>query len=183
MLRASDPKGASIDAHVTLQITAEGIVPTTPTSPATVSPASEQAPVSLTVRGGKGADRLKGGNGDDVLNGGLGRDKLSGGAGNDTFVFSTKLGKANVDTLADFNGVDTIKLSKAVFGALHKGELAQEAFGIGAKAATKDVRIVYNAKTGDLSYDADGSKDAFDAVKFAQVKAKTTISAGDFIVV
>ncbi|MBQ0823084.1 hypothetical protein KBI52_23120 [Microvirga sp. HBU67558] len=187
VVRASDPKGASIDARIILQITPDGIVPVAPDVPAIDTPtvplpSVSLPPASVTVRGSRGADRLKGGAGDDVLNGGLGRDKLSGGDGSDTFVFSTKLGKTNVDTLTDFSGVDTIRLSKAVFGALHRGLLDESAFGLGAKAANKDVRILYDAKTGNLFYDADGSGNAFDSVKFAHVKVHTAIVAGDFIV-
>lgn len=136
---------------------------------------------SLSLKGGKKNDVLVGGAGNDLLNGGLGNDRLAGGEGSDVFVFSTRL-KKNVDRLIDFSGTDdTIQLSAKVF-KLKKGVLDQEAFRIGAKAADAEDRIVFNAKTGALFYDADGSGTAYEAVKFAQVKAKTVLTAGDFLV-
>ncbi|RDI57852.1 calcium-binding protein [Microvirga subterranea] len=142
----------------------------------------EMAATPLTLKGGKKADVLVGGAGNDLLNGGLGNDRLSGGEGSDVFVFSTKL-KMNVDRLTDFSGADdTIQLSKAVFGKLQKGVLSKDAFRIGAKALDADDRIVFNAKTGALSYDADGSGTAHAAVVFAKVKAGTHLTADDFFV-
>jgi Ca2+-binding RTX toxin-like protein len=54
------------------------------------------------LAGGGGNDNLSGGVGNDVLDGGLGNDVLEGGMGNDFFIFSTKLGNNNVDTISDF---------------------------------------------------------------------------------
>ncbi len=142
----------------------------------------ETAATPLTLKGGRQADVLVGGARNDLLNGGLGNDKLTGGEGSDVFTFSTRL-KKNVDRLTDFSGADdTIQLSKAVFGKLQKGVLSKDAFRIGAKAADADDRIVYNAKTGALSYDADGSGTAHAAVAFAQVKIGTHLTADDFFV-
>jgi serralysin len=69
-----------------------------------------------------------------------------------------------------------------VFATLPKGFLDKDAFRIGAKAVDADDRIVFNAKTGAVSYDADGSGTDFAAVKFAQVKARTSLNADDFVV-
>jgi Ca2+-binding RTX toxin-like protein len=140
------------------------------------------AAAPLTLKGSRKADVLVGGAGNDLLNGGLGKDRLTGGEGSDVFVFSTKL-KANVDRLLDFSGADDmIQLSKAVFGKLQKGVLSKDAFRVGAKAVDADDRIVFNAKTGALSYDADGSGTAYAAVTFAKVKAGTHLAADDFFV-
>ncbi|WP_319004838.1 calcium-binding protein [Microvirga lenta] len=139
------------------------------------------AATPLTLKGGKKADRLIGGDGNDRLNGGLGNDKLAGGEGADVFVFSTRL-KKNVDRVLDFSRPDdTIQLSKKVF-KLEKGVLDKDAFRIGRKALDEDDRIVFNAKTGALYYDADGSGTDHAAVKFAQVKARTALKADDFLV-
>jgi serralysin len=105
---------------------------------------------------------------------------VGGGAG--CVRTSTKL-KANVDRITDFAGPDdTIRLSKAVFSKLHKGVLNAEAFRLGAKALDADDRILFNAKTGAVLYDADGSGTAHAAVTFAQVKAGTLLTADDFFI-
>ena len=68
------------------------------------------------LTGGPGRDTLVGGPGDDILDGRRNRDTLITGDGNDTVVFSTPLGRNNVDTCFDFNSVnDTIQLSAAIF--------------------------------------------------------------------
>ncbi|WP_414471906.1 hypothetical protein [Microvirga sp. M2] len=168
VVRASDPAGASIDRTFSIDVTTGRVSPV----------ASAQ-----TLKGGKTADILVGGKGHDLLNGGLGCDKLTGLAGQDTFAFTTKLGATNVDRIVDFNHADdTIRLAQAVFGKLQKGILSKAAFWAGAKAHDKSDRIIYNEKTGDLSYDADGSGTKYGAVKFAQVKAGTLLKADDFFV-
>ena len=137
----------------------------------------------MSLKGGKGADKLVGGDGDDQLNGGFGNDKLTGGDGRDVFAFTTKLGRTNVDRITDFHlADDTIFLSGAVFGGIGKGVLAREAFHVGSRAHDLDDRIIYNAKTGALSYDKDGSGSHYAAVQFAQVTPKTFIAADDFLV-
>jgi serralysin len=181
-VRASDPHGASINRQFTINVTSE--IVTIPRDPALpfVAPTPVKTAVPLALKGGRKADLLLGGAGDDQLNGGLGHDRLTGGEGSDVFVFSTKL-KANVDRITDFSGADdTIRLSKAVFGKLQKGVLSKEAFRLGAKAVEADDRIVFNAKTGAVLYDADGSGTAHAAVTFAKVKAGTLLTADDFLV-
>jgi Ca2+-binding RTX toxin-like protein len=137
-------------------------------------------PVNLKLVGSKRADTFIGGDGDDYLNGGLGRDRLTGGQGKDVFVFRTKL-KNNVDTITDFqDGQDVIQLSKGIFSKISKGALKKSAFHIGMKAKDASDRIILNAKTGALFYDADGKGKKFTAVKFAQLETKTLLSADDF---
>ncbi|MGO4574405.1 calcium-binding protein, partial [Microvirga sp. 2TAF3] len=80
-------------------------------------------------------------------------------------MFDTKPNKkTNLDTITDFNVKDdTIWLDNAVFKKLGKGseakpgQLAKGFFTIGDKAKDKDDYLIYNKKTGVLSYDADGS--------------------------
>ena len=94
-------------------------------------------------------DRLDGGDGNDVLN---------GGSGADTFVFSTRLGNANIDRVADFEvGSDGIWLSSAIFKKLPLGPLAADNFHRGTSAADKNDHIVYDARSGELIYDKNGS--------------------------
>jgi Ca2+-binding RTX toxin-like protein len=153
------------------------VVPT-PSTPV-ASPAE-----SLSFRGGKKAETLVGGSGYDYINGGLGRDILTGGEGQDTFAFTNKIGPKNIDRITDFaHAEDTISLSKAVFTKLQKGVLAEGAFWTGTKAHDGTDRIVYNDKTGVLSYDADGSGKKHAAIKFAQLDPKTQVAADDFFVV
>jgi Ca2+-binding RTX toxin-like protein len=156
-------------------------VPVAPSDPASPSP-DVDPPVPLSLKGGKRADVLVGGDGNDYLNGGLGRDKLTGGAGQDVFAFTSKLGAANVDRVLDFRAEDTLALSSKVFKGLARGGLDEGAFRIGPKALDLDDRILFNARTGVLSYDADGSGSAHRAVAFAKV-GKVALGADDFLIV
>ena len=158
-----------------------------------------------TVTGTSGTDVLVGGTGKDVFNGGLGDDKISGGLGNDVltggkgkdvFVFDSKLGtsttdrKVNFDTIKDFSVKDdSLYLDNAIFKKLGSGteakpkQLSKSFFTIGDKAKDKNDYIIYNDKTGVLSYDADGSGKG-KAVEFAQLSKKlTTLSHKDFFVI
>jgi len=169
VVRASDPHGASIDRTFAIDVTTGRV---------------SAAMSARTLKGGKKADVLKGGAGDDYLNGGLGSDKLTGGAGKDTFAFSTKLSPANVDRICDFKHADdTIRLLKSIFGKLAKGVLSKDAFWVGEKAHDRSDRIIFDKKTGALSYDADGSGTKYAAIKFAQLKAGTLLKADDFFIV
>ena len=128
---------------------------------------------------------LSAGAGSDTLNGGAGADTLIGGLGNDIFVFSTVLGSTNVDTILGFTcSSDVIQLENAIFtGLTTTGTLAASAFVTGTAAADANDRIIYNASTGDLFYDADGTG-ATAAVKFATlVGVQGTVSASNFAVI
>ncbi|MFN4016601.1 MAG: beta strand repeat-containing protein, partial [Reyranella sp.] len=137
-----------------------------------------------TLMGGNGADTLDGGEGDDMLYGGLGTDNLTGGTGSDSFVFDTAFTGTNKDTITDFNVADDIIiLDDAIFSALSAGSLSNDAFRIGSAALDADDRIVFNAGTGALSYDADGNGSGL-AVQFATLTSPTgTLTAADFLVV
>ena len=94
-----------------------------------------------------------------VLDGGAGVDYLFGGAGADTFAFTTALGAGNVD--------DDRRLQRrrrhdrarrcGVHRRSHAGPLAAGAFVTGTAAQDADDRIIYDAATGQLFYDADGN--------------------------
>jgi Ca2+-binding RTX toxin-like protein len=128
-------------------------------------------------------DTLIGGDGDDTLHGQGGNDLLIGGDGKDRFVFDTSLNpKTNVDDVRDFvprNGDgDRMVLSRAIFtdigGKLSKGE-----FHIGKKAEGGNDRIIYNKKSGGMSFDHDG-RGGDGAVLFATLDAKLKITHRDF---
>jgi Ca2+-binding RTX toxin-like protein len=133
------------------------------------------------LNGGDGADTLYGRNGVDTLDGGLGADTLSGGNDADTFVFSTALGASNIDTIQFYSvAQDTIQLDVDVFSAIGLGTLAANVFVIGAAATTADHRIIYDATTGALYYDADGNG-AGAAVQFATLGTGLALTNADFV--
>ena len=91
---------------------------------------------------------------------------------------------SNSDTVTDFNAIDdTIVLDNAIFTGLSDGTLDASAFRVGAAALDADDRIVFNATTGGLFYDADGNGAAA-AIQFATVSTTAMgVSAGDFLIV
>ncbi len=154
-----------------------------------------------TVHGAtKGKNTLTGGIGMDLLNGGSGNDKLTGGAGADQFVFNSALGKGttkanqnkkvNFDTITDFKrGEDKILLDNAIFKKLGKGSLSspgalnKKFFKVGTKAGDKNDYLIYNKKTGILSYDLDGSGTKYKPVEFIKLSNKAALSAADFLII
>ncbi|MBQ0824216.1 right-handed parallel beta-helix repeat-containing protein [Microvirga sp. HBU67558] len=147
------------------------------------------------VYGGGGNDTVYGGAGDDVIDGDSGNDILYGNAGSDAFVFADKIGsastnrKVNFDTIKDFNvKYDSLWLDNAVFKKLGSGTLSnptqlnKEFFVTGTKAKEKDDYLIYNKKTGILSYDADGSGSKA-AVEIAQLSKNLKLTYQDFFVV
>ncbi|HTU12203.1 MAG TPA: calcium-binding protein [Allosphingosinicella sp.] len=136
------------------------------------------------LSGGGGADLLDGKDGADRLDGGAGSDTLWGGTGADLFAFTAALGANNVDAIGDFTaGLDRIALDDAVFAGIGGlGQLNAAAFHTGAAAADGSDRILYNAATGALSFDADGSG-AGAAVQFATLAGGLNLAASDFLVI
>jgi Ca2+-binding RTX toxin-like protein len=136
------------------------------------------------LEGGKGNDKLYGGNGWDVLDGGVGKDLLVGGPHGDSFRFSSKLGKGNVDKVKFFSPYyDRIELDADVFKGLTPGLLDRAALHYGKQAADADDRIIYDQPTGNLFFDADGSGEAR-KVKFAVLVNKPEkLHEGDFLVI
>ena len=94
----------------------------------------------------------------------------------------------NFDTLNDFSTKnDSLYVDNAIFKKLGKKgseqkpvKLEKKFFTVGDKA--KDAYIVYNKKTGVLSYDADDSGKGR-AVEFALLKNKATLKVDDFFVI
>lgn len=135
------------------------------------------------VRGRAGNDWIKTDAGDDILYGGTGNDKLSAGSGHDIFVFDTKAGSKNVDTISGFSVKDDmIAIDHLVYRGIGSvGDLDEEAFQINrtGKAEDRSDRVIYNEKTGDLFFDADGSG-SHAAVKFAHLAAGLKLTGADF---
>jgi Ca2+-binding RTX toxin-like protein len=146
------------------------------------NPASGEA---LSLTGNDLANTISANAGQNLIDGKGGNDTLTGGAGADTFSFTSALGAANRDTIIDFApGVDRILLggqSGEAFAALASGALAAGAFATGTSASEADDRILYDAATGALLYDADGAGGAA-AVQFASAGAGLSLSAASFIV-
>ncbi len=147
-----------------------------------------------TLGGGGGNDRLsgsgerdalRGGSGQDRLDGGLGRDALYGGSGKDAFLFTTKLGRSNVDTLRDFQLNDAIWLENKIFKGIGSGSLSkpktmlEDAFHLGPTAQDAEDRILYDQATGSLFYDPDGTGPAA-ALRFAVVATRKALTVHDF---
>jgi len=136
----------------------------------------------IAATGNALGNALTGNSGSNTIDGGLGNDTLTGGAGADTFVFSSKLGVTNADTITDFvSGVDKIQLSKSVFSKFKAGAVPQANFVSGdanAKALDSNDYLIFNGH--QLLYDADGSGKGV-AVVVANIVG--TVVASDLVVV
>jgi Ca2+-binding RTX toxin-like protein len=142
----------------------------------------------LSAKGNSLANLIIGSSGNDTINGLLGSDTLTGGLGNDTFVFNTKLGPANIDTITDFTSGDKIALAGSVFSKL-KGDkdlsdnlYVQTIVGI----STQDTNdyLFYDLESGRLYYDADGSGTKSKPIEVAIIgTGGTSLTANDFSMV
>jgi Ca2+-binding RTX toxin-like protein len=131
------------------------------------------------LTGGGGNDRLSGGAGDDALTGGAGKDLLTGGAGADHFVFVLQADRG--DRITDFShGVDHIDLSSGGFGltALTDGVN----FTNGGAATQAVATVLYDAASGVLSFDPDGSLGAA-ATALTTLSNHAALTASDFLIV
>lgn len=132
------------------------------------------------IRGFRGDDTLFGGAGDDLLYGGPGADHLSGGAGRDGFVMA-RADAAGPDRIRDFSpGTDSILLDGALFD-LATGSLASRVV-FGTAAADANDRILYDAATGRLWFDPDGSGAAAPEL-LAILAGRPELALADFAVI
>jgi Ca2+-binding RTX toxin-like protein len=133
---------------------------------------------------------------DGTVHLGNGNDTLIGGAGQDIFVFNAKLGtdktdrKANLDTIVSFSVADdTIWLDNAIFKTIGRGsaskpgKLNKAFFKISDKAKDANDYILYNRKTGFLSFDQDGNGTKYKAIEFAKLDANLKLTAADFMII
>ncbi len=129
-----------------------------------------------------GNDTINGAGGIDRLDGGWGNDELTGGAQSDSFVFSASPSPSFKAIITDFCHLDdTIELEDLAFVTLAPGALSPSAFRAGASAADASDRIIYNAVTGNLFFDLDGTGTVAQ-VGFADVLPGTVIDVSDFLI-
>lgn len=137
-----------------------------------------------TLIGFNGHDVLYGDAGDDSLYGDGGSDLLLGGLGSDKFIFRTGLNSH--DTINDFEvaGGDRIVLDDAIFSKLGRAGMAVDSafLRVGAAAADADDYLVYDASSGGLYYDADGSG-AGAQVLFATLNAGLNLVVDHFALI
>ena len=119
-------------------------------------------------------DTLTGTSGDNIIDGGRGMNTVTGAGGNDTFLFDTTLGAGNSTTITDFvSGKGKIALSTSVFASLGLAGSSLEALGN---------QLLYDATSGAVSYDSDGTAGPNQPVQFAVVGTDThpTLTSSDF---
>ncbi|MCC5663171.1 hypothetical protein LC653_04275 [Nostoc sp. CHAB 5784] len=144
------------------------------------------------LRGGSGDDILIGGEGNDTLVGGFGNDILVGGVGADSFLYNTDAAFAltaiGVDAITDFNSSqgDKIVLEKTTFSAITSavgtGFSNLSDFQVTNLAGTSTAKIVYDAVSGQLFYNQNGSAAGFGSGGlFATLTGAPTLTASDFL--
>jgi large repetitive protein len=108
--------------------------------------------------GGAGKDRLVGNSGDDTLTGGQGKDQLTGGKGKDTF-FIESARRNSRDMITDFRAADdSIVVKRRGFSMdLRAGAIAANEFVLGSRAQDSSDRFIYDQRSGNLFFDADGT--------------------------
>jgi serralysin len=180
--------GAALIAHVwqtPISVAATDIIVENGTTPPTAGQTIIGTAGNDSLVGGTGNDSINGGSGNDSLAGGAGNDSLTGSGGQDTFIFR-EFGAANADRVTDFaTNWDRIQVDDAAFtaaGAAGRLASGDARFFAGAAAHDADDRFVFNAGTGQLYYDADGSG-AGAAQLVATVQAGAGVAAGDITVI
>ncbi|MEH2283602.1 MAG: hypothetical protein V7K90_20110 [Nostoc sp.] len=144
------------------------------------------------LRGGEGDDILIGGEGNDTLVGGVGNNILVGGAGADRFLYNTNatfaLSGIGQDAIADFNNSqgDQIILDQTTFSAIAStpgiGFSNKSDFQITTSPGTSTAKIVYDAVSGQLFYNQNGSAAGFGSGGlFATLTGAPTLAASDFV--
>ena len=135
----------------------------------------------LNLTGNAANNTITGNAGDNTIKGGGGLDSFTGGAGADRFIIDrvTSL----VAQISDFEaGTDTLGLGQKSYAALFSnGVLKDGAFANGAAATTATQRLFYDAGTGGLYYDSDGTGVA-EAMQVATLtNTPASLSASDFV--
>lgn len=134
------------------------------------------------------ANQIIGNAAPNEITGNAGADRLTGGGGADKFIFDAVRSSAQSDLITDFDvSQDSIVLNAHAFSAISTNmgwalQASEFRFNANSDAALDgDDRIIYNAQTGDLFYDADGSA-AGASVRIATLSAGLALSQADFMV-
>ena len=138
----------------------------------------------IDLSGNEFVQSITGNAGNNRLEGREGSDTLRGLGGDDTFVFNTKLGASNVDTVVDFNVADDrFLLSDAIFTTVNTGILASGYFRSNTTGLAQDSNdhIIYERDTGELYYDSNGNASG-GSVLFAKVAVGLSLTNADFSV-
>jgi len=148
---------------------------------------------AINLTGNEFAQYVYGNAGSNTIGGAGGKDVLNGLGGADSFLFNTALNTAftssfasladtaNVDRIDGFAADDKIALSGALFG-LTPGALSAGAFAMGTTAGDADDRVLYDAATGAILFDADGAGGAA-AQLLAYINGPFNLDSSFFIVV
>lgn len=117
----------------------------------------------------------------NLLNGKGGVDYLRGGRGTDVFVFDQQAGAVHADRIKDFTrGEDRLALAAEIFG-LPRGTMPARHFARLDEAHTPETRLVYDAGSGWLSFDPDGSGAAA-ALPFARLAGAPELRVDDIFI-
>ncbi|WP_442940157.1 beta strand repeat-containing protein [Nostoc sp.] len=144
------------------------------------------------IDGKSGNDYLRGGGGNDTLIGGAGNNVLTGGTGADRFLYNIDaafvVSSVGLDTISDFNSSqgDKIVLDKTTFGAIAStpgtGFSNKSDFQITTSAGTSTAKIIYDAVSGQLFYNQNGSAAGFGSGGlFATLTGAPILMASDFV--
>ncbi|MEQ1956053.1 hypothetical protein [Mesorhizobium sp. CN2-181] len=139
---------------------------------------------AIDLTGNEIAQEIIGNAGDNRLEGREGKDTLRGLGGADTFVFNTKLGASNIDTILDFNVADDrFLLSDAIFTKLNTGVMLSGYFRANTTGLAQDSNdhVIYETDTGKLFYDADGLGGAA-GIQFTKLAVGLALTNTDFSV-
>jgi len=135
-----------------------------------------------TLTGSQGNDAINGGEGNDLIIAGYGNDTVTGGTGRDAFRFNAL--DEGVDTITDFVSTEDVIQIDAIGFQLNwqTGAISADQFYVGLGATDASDRFIYNDKTGDLFFDADGWGNGA-AVKLATLTGAPSLSAQNIVVV
>ena len=143
-----------------------------------------------------GDDLIYGYGGNDTLIGGAGSDTLYGGIGADQFVFDLA-SPGEVDTIADYDSEDMIRISAAGFGLSVGAGLVETqsgSYGLASAyfalisgagnvqgTASGHGQFLYNTTTNTLLWDADGAGTASAGTALANFNGGAAIGVSDFV--
>lgn len=126
-----------------------------------------------TLKGSHGNDTLIGSGGNDRLFGSYGYDILTGGRGSDRFIIASP--QQQRDRLRDFNpdqDLIVVYANQFQLDIPSKQSLPEEYFSLGSQATNSQQRFLYEANSGELRFDADGSDSQFSPVTIARLQGE-----------